>query len=302
MAVKKRVLKLLWGVLYRLRLTGLFSDAVFTRMMYYCYTGQRLNLRQPSDFNQKIQWLKLNYHNPLWVLCADKYAVREYVRSRIGEKYLNKCIGVYERVEDIKFEALPTKFVLKATHGSGWNIVCTCKDQLNWTMVCKMMRKWLVSDFARVGREWQYRNIPHRIICESYMEESDGSQLKDYKLFTFKGDTKYIAVEFDKPDGEHFINIYDSDGKFQRDKHMGELSDESAIHLPECLEEMKFLAKKLAGDFPVCRVDLYVVDGCRIVFGELTFTPGKGCNAIEPQSFCDELGSYVELPERTVVP
>ena len=293
-------LRVLWSIFWRVGLGGLLSDVIFTKIMYYCYMGRRLDLRRPLDFNQKVQWLKLNYRDPLYVTCADKYAVREYVREKIGGKYLNKCIGVYEHVGDIDFSKLPSRFVLKATHGSGWNIVCSDKSRLDLEKACIKMRKWLKSDFSRVGREWQYQKIPPRIICETFMEESDGSPLKDYKLFTFKGETRYIAVEFDKKDGRHYINFYDAEGRFQSNKSLDAPSDTDAIRLPDCIEEMKMLAKKLAGGFPMCRVDFYVLNGEKIVFGELTFTPGKGCNAFHPQSFCEELGSYIELPEKVI--
>lgn len=280
----------------KIHLSDVLSDEMFTRLLYRCYTGKRLNLNSPQDFNEKIQWLKLNHRTPLYVQCADKYAVRSYVKKKVGEKYLNECIGVYEKLEDIDFTKLPERFVLKATHGSGWNIVCPDKSRLDFHHARREMRSWLKSDFSRVGREWQYREIPPRIVCENFMEEPDGSPLKDYKLFTFNGETKYIAVEFDKPDGRHYINFYDSNWNFQRDKHLAEPCDETAIVRPECLEEMKRLAKDMASDFPMCRVDFYALGGKKIVFGELTFTPGKGCNSFVPESFGEELGSYITLP------
>ena len=293
-----RILKKAWSLAWHIGLTNFLSDEAFTKVLYYCYTGRSLNLASPDDYNQKIQWLKLYNRDVRYVTCADKYAVREYVKEKIGEQYLNKCIGVYECVEDIDFRKLPDRFVLKATHGSGWNIVCADKSTLDWQDAYRKMRRWLKSDFSRVGREWQYRDIKPRIICEAFMEETDGSPLRDYKLFTFRGETKYIAVEFDAPGGQHFINFYDANGIFQATKHLSEPCDASAIHLPGCLEEMKSLARKLAEDFPACRVDFYVLGGKKIVFGELTFTPGKGCNAFIPQTFCDELGGYIDLPSK----
>ena len=298
--MKLVILRYLWCLLYRSKIVILLSDLSFTKVMYFCHFCKRLNIDCPEDFNEKIQWLKLYYRNNLYVTCADKYAVREFVREKIGEKQLNKCIGVYERIDDIKFTELPERFALKATHGSGWNIVCSDKRKLNWKSACRRMRRWLKSDFSRVGREWQYHEIKPRVICEAFMEESDGSSLVDYKLYTFKGDVKYIAVEFNGNDGRHYINIYDSGWKFQPDK---KLAAPNAPHLmqdiPGCLEELKEVARKLSADFPMCRVDLYVVGGKKIIFGELTFTPGKGCNAFSPQTFCDELGNYIELPERS---
>lgn len=289
-------LHLVWMALFRLRITNLMSDRLFTELLYLSHMGRKLDLRNPVDFNQKEQWLKLYYHNPLYVTCADKFLVREYVARKIGINYLNDCLGVYENVEDINVAALPRQFVLKATHGSGWNLICADKSRIDWRKARRTMQKWLKSNFYGVGREWQYREIHPRIICEAFLKDSDGAPLRDYKLFTFRGVTKYIAVEFSH-EGRDWINFYDSDWKFQSGKYSCPQNNRNIeIQKPECFDEMKRIAHILASDFPMCRVDFYVIGGCRIVFGELTFTPGKGCNVFAPQSFCDELGGFIELP------
>lgn len=291
----------IWRGLYHSGMAGMFSDELYTNLMYWAYMGRRLNLDCPVDFNQKEQWLKLYHRDPLYVTCADKYEVRKYVDERIGSQYLNECVGVYDKVEDIKFSDLPERFVFKATHGSGWNLICADKTKMDWVKACRIMHGWLKRDFSMIGREWQYHHIKPRIICEVFMSEADGSPLRDYKLFTFNGETKYIAVEFARQ-GEDRINFYDAEWNFQPEKQTCPGNDPSfVVARPACLDEMKSLAKKLASEFPMCRVDFYVLGERRVVFGELTFTPGKGCNDFSPQSFCDELGGYVVLPEKRYV-
>ena len=315
------IIKNIWSLCRIIGLTKLLSDEMFVRLQYRAMMGKKLRLNPPIDFNEKLQWLKLHYRNPLYVIGADKYEVRKLVTERIGEQYLAKCLGVYERVEDIDFAALPDKFVLKGTHGSGWNIICPDKRKIDWPLAQAKMRKWLKKDFSLNGREWQYHEIKPRIICEEFLVDPDYPMLRDYKLFIFKGETKYIWVDFTEhrdgtpvavreqevgysnpvvaSDEVKLRNIYDANWNFMPGR--GSLypsHDTPTIARPVCLEEMKTLAKKLAGDFPHCRVDFYVMGGRRIVFGELTFTPGKGCNAFEPQSFCDELGRYIRLPAR----
>ena len=126
------LMRKLWSICRIIGLTRLLSDEAFVRIQYRAMTGKRLFLNPPGDFNEKIQWLKLHYRNPLMVTCADKWAVREFVRQRIGEKYLAECLGVYDDVQKIPFERLPNQFVLKATHGSGWNIICPDKSKIDW--------------------------------------------------------------------------------------------------------------------------------------------------------------------------
>lgn len=314
------ILKAAWAVARNVGLTRMLSDELFVRLQYYVMMGKRLRLNPPVDFNERLQWLKLYYRNPLYVIGADKYAVRKMVAERIGERYLAKCLGVYERVEDIDFDTLPEKFVLKATHGSGWNIICPDKSKIEWPLAQRKMRKWLKTDFSKNGREWQYREIKPRIVCEEFLVDPDCPMLRDYKLFTFKGETKYIWVDFTlSKDGKNLPvheqevgyanpkisenevkvrNIYDPQWNFMAGR--GSLYpsiDTPLVRKPECLEEMLTLARKLASDFPHCRVDFYVIGGKRVVFGELTFTSANGCNAFYPQSFNDELGSYITLPE-----
>ena len=312
----KFFIKKIWSIVRVLGFTRILGDKKFVQLQYFSLTGKRLRLNPPIDFNEKLQWLKLYYRNPLMVTCADKWAVREFVKERIGEKYLAECVGVYDDVEKIPFEALPRQFVLKATHGSGWNIICPEKAKIDWKLAKRKMRKWLHSDFSKVGREWQYHEIKPQIICEKFLIDPETPVLRDYKLFTFKGETKYIWVDFtetasnsqpiaqdvgySKPrivDGMvRFRNIYDSKWNFMPGRgSLHPCKETDIVKKPECLDEMIEVARKLAGDFPQCRVDLYVLGGKRIVFGELTFTGGNGCNAFYPQSFNDELGSYIDL-------
>ena len=316
--MKLGILEVMWHVFRRSGMACLLSDRMFVALQYRAMTGKWLRLNPPIDFNEKLQWLKLHYRNPLMVMCADKWAVRKFVKDRIGEKYLAACIGVYDDVEKIPFADLPSQFVLKATHGSGWNIICPDKSKIDWELAKKKMHKWLKSDFSKNGREWQYHEIKPQIICEKYLVDPETPVIRDYKLFTFKGETKYIWVDFTESiiGGEkagieqevgysnpkvadgcvRYRNIYDAQWNFMEGR--GSLypsKDTASIKRPECLDEMIEVAKKLASDFPQCRVDLYVLGGERIVFGELTFTGGNGCNAFYPQSFNDELGSYIDL-------
>ena len=313
-----KIVQKTWSVARILGLTRLLPMECFIRLQYHAMTGKRLRINPPVDFNEKLQWLKLHYRNPLMVTCADKWAVRGYVKDRIGEKYLAECIGVYDDVEKIPFESLPQQFVLKATHGSGWNIICPDKSKIDWTLAKAKMRKWLRSDFSQNGREWQYHEIKPQIICEKFLVDPELPMLRDYKLFTFKGGTKYIWVDFTESAGKlgnerieqaigyskpkivdglvRYRNIYDANWNFMPGRgSLHPCKQTDTVKKPECLSEMLDVAKKLASDFPQCRVDLYVLGGKRVVFGELTFTGGNGCNAFYPQTFNDELGSYIDL-------
>lgn len=284
-----------WRVLFYSRFATLLSDQAFIKLQYEVVTGKRLNLDQPQDFNQKLQWLKLNYRNPLLVQCSDKYAVRNFVKERVGNKYLNDVLGVYSSFEDMDIDSLPSSFVLKATHGSGWNVVCRDKSQIDWRSVGRKFRAWLLSDYSRFGREWQYREIPHRIICEKYLQDSSGFELRDYKIFCFDGTPELIWVDF-AVNGQYYRNFYDTGWRFQPEKRiLWPNASAESIQKPINLDEMLWIAEKLSNGFPQVRVDLYNVND-RVVFGELTFSSASGLADFCSESFANELGSYIKLP------
>lgn len=309
-----------WSFLLRTGLPRLFSDEFFTKFLYWSYVGKRLNLETPRDINQKIQWLKVYYRNPLIVTCADKWAVRKYVEDRIGPGYMTRCLGVFSRAEDINFGSLPDRFVLKATHASGWNVICQDKSRLNWKDAAAKVHKWLKRDFSRVGREWQYGQIPPKIICEEYIDALDRGEFMDYRLFAFNGDVKFVLVEFsrqengkwdvseekvggNKPNRRkgvvHYTNFYKPDWEGFPGVVVGDAkSDPDSVARPECLDEMISAARKLAGGFPFCRVDFYVLNGKKALFSELTFTPAKGCYMFNSQDFADKMGDCLVLPEK----
>ena len=189
------------------------SDEELIRKKFKKRLGREVDLENPIKFNDKLQWLKLNWHDPVATKCADKYEVREIIKEKIGEEYLNELIGVYESVDEINIDELPEKFVLKGTHGSGFNIICKDKNELNWDLEFKKMRRWLKNNYYLSNREWVYRDIKPRIICEKYLEEFETGELRDYKIFCFNGEPKVIEVDFDRFKN-HKRNFYDLDCKF----------------------------------------------------------------------------------------
>ena len=297
--------KIIWSLMYRVGLTGLLSDETFVKMLFWFRLGRWLNLEHPVGFNEKIQWMKLYYRNPLMVQCADKFAVRQYVEQKVGSQYLVPCIGVYDSAEQIDWERLPAQFVIKATHGSGWNLICKDKCRLDIVKAKHTISKWLKKDFSKVGREWQYSMIKPRIVIEEFLrdEKDEKFNLKDYKVFTFAGICKYIWVDYYKEDSAghilHLRNIYDTNWNWLPSTGSlfpcGEGCD---VDRPKCLDELLSVAAELGKDFPHCRVDLYILGDSKIFFGELTFTCGNGVNEFFPSSFGERLGSFIELPKK----
>ncbi len=271
------------------------SDEKKLRKLFKKRLNRELNLKNPVKYNDKIQWLKLYWRDPLATKCADKYKVREFISETIGDEYLNELIAVYDSVDEIDIQALPQSFVLKGTHGSGYNIICKDKDKMNWKKEFKKMRRWLRLSYYLEEREWVYKDIKPRIICEKYMEEANAEDLRDYKIFCFNGEPKLIQVDANRFN-DHKRNYYDLDWNLL-DISIDVPSDtETIIHPPEKLSEMIELSKVLSKNFPHVRVDFYEVDQ-KIIFGELTFFHSSGFGQFNPPEYETEWGNYLELPK-----
>lgn len=297
----KKIIKSRETRLRFLRTLDFIPDKTMIKMQYFIKTGRRLNLKNPQRYTEKLQWYKLYYRDPLMQQCADKYDVREYVRSKGLGYILNECYGVYERVEDIDFDSLPDQFVLKDTLGGGGNSIIICKDKATFDFenAKKQMQKWLSIDSNKKneGREWVYQGRKHRIIIEKYIESnpSEGG-LVDYKFFCFNGEPKYLYVIADRILGQIAgIGIFNVNFELLSVIRTDERPLERNIEKPKKFDEMIDIVKIISKDFPHVRVDLYNQDG-NIIFGENTFFDGSGYHKYEPDEFDYELGSYFKLP------
>ena len=131
-------------------------DMTYIKLYYRLRVGRKLNVRNPETLNEKLQWLKFNYRFPLQSIVSDKLLVRDYVKEKIGEKYLIPLLGSWKEYSDIDFSALPNQFVLKCNHDSGGLVVCTDKEKLNHEEAKRKIEKSLKSNFFYIGREYQY--------------------------------------------------------------------------------------------------------------------------------------------------
>ncbi len=276
------------------------SDRKYLERKFEAYMGYKPNLDAPQTFNEKLQWLKLYDRKPLYTRLVDKYRVREYVKEKIGEQYLIPLLGVWDSPEEIDFDALPERFVLKCNHSSGANALHICKDKstLDVEAVKAKLAKGMKRDFFLFGREWPYKNVPRKIIAEQFVEDSTSGELRDYKIMCFGSDAKCSFVCSDRftKRGLH-VTFFDRDWKimpFER----GFPSRRAGFKKPQNYNEMLRLAEILSENIPFVRVDFYEVDG-KVYFGELTFFPGNGMEKFSPEEWDYTLGSWIQLPEKT---
>lgn len=263
--------------------------------------GYELNIDNPQTFNEKIQWLKVFYKDPLMTRCTDKLAVRKYLRKKIGVEYLVDLAGdeVYGSANDIDFGKLPNKFALKTTDGSGTNIICRDKMELNIQDAKNQLTNWLDKAHSHyyMSFEWAYRNIKPRIVCEKYIEAGGGG-LKDYKVMCFNGEPRLVLVCSERDTGNIKTDWFDLDWRHLPFTRLFPNSEKS-VPKPENLAEMIKLATFLSKDFPFVRVDFYEVNG-KLKVGELTFYPGNGTERFEPVEWDKKIGDMLRLPAKTI--
>lgn len=276
------------------RVSSIVPDNIYLKLYFKIRTGKTLNLREPKTFSEKIQWLKLYWRNEICTICADKYKVREYVSDKIGDEILTRLYGVYDSVEEIDISSLPDQFVLKVNHGSGQNLICENKNNVYWGRELKKLSTYLETNHYYPGREWAYKNIEPKIICEEYLSEN-GHLPKDYKFYCFKGTPRFIHVDFDRF-GDHTRNFYDTSWN-QLDFELWKKKSNQKLKAPKNLDLMLKYASVLSKDIPFVRVDLYEVKN-KVYFGEMTFYPGSGISRFNPEKYDLIFGEYIELPNK----
>lgn len=262
-------------------------------IIYFRGYHRILNLKNPKYWGEKIQWLKLYGELENLTQYVDKYEVRKYIKDTIGEEYLNDLYGVYDSVEEINFEKLPSKFVLKSTNGSGTILICKDKKTFDINEAKKEMKKWLKDDYYKEKKEPQYKNIKNRIIIEKYLENENGS-LTDYKFYCFDGKPIWYGIFYDRYTNKS-IDFYDENGKKMDAVNTCHIPNSNKVEeFDDKIKEMMRLSKKLSENFTCVRVDFYCVNG-KIVFGELTFTDGAGSDPWYPVEFDLEISSKLQL-------
>ena len=281
-----KIIKWIWS-----HFSVIIPDKIYLTIMYRLKMGDWINWNNPKTFGEKLQWLKIYNRNDLLTKLVDKYEVKKYVSQIVGEKYVIPTIGVYDSFESIPFENLPERFVMKSTHGSGDYIVCKSKASFNIEFAEKRMNKALKRNSYKWGREWPYKNVPHRIIIEEYIDNGD-KELNDYKFFCFDGK---VAMYYVTSRDHKCQNFFDINGK-ELDIADVEYprNEDEAISVPSKLNEMVEIANRLAKGLVHVRVDLYEVDD-KIYVGELTFFDNSGFTKFTPEHYNVDLGNMITI-------
>ncbi len=285
-------------ILKKRNLLSILPDEAYISWHYRVSFGKKLNLKNPKTYNEKLQWLKLYDRNPIYTTLVDKYAVKRYVASIIGEEYIIPTLGVWDKFDDIDFNKLPNQFVFKCTHDSGGLVICKDKKHFDKNKAKEKINKSLKTNYYLCGREWPYKNVKPRIIAEQYMEDTETEELRDYKFFCFDGKVKalYIATDRQKPNEDTKFDFFDENFNhlpFEQAHPNAKVPPKKPINF----EKMKELASVLSAGIPHVRVDFYEVNG-KVYFGEMTFYHVGGFMPFEPEEWDYKLGEWLTLPTK----
>lgn len=285
----KVLLPVLWD-----KMAFLFPDKLFLKVRFRLTMGYWMDFDNPKTYNEKLQWLKINDIHPEYTKMVDKVDAKDYVASIVGDKYIIPTLGVWDSVDDINWEILPNQFVVKSASDSGGVVVCKDKSKLDIKAAKRKLKALGGRDYTRASKEYPYKNVSHRYIAEEYMEDESGYELKDYKIFCFDGEAKFLFVATGRQQNDTRFDFYDTEFNHLPLTNGHANADVWPVK-PANFEEMLEVAGKLSKGIPHLRVDLYNING-KIYFGELTFFHWSGIVPFEPKEWDYKFGEYLKLP------
>ena len=273
------------------------DDRHYLQLAYRAKLGKKLDLKNPTTYTEKLQWLKLYDRRDEYTRMVDKYEAKKYIAERIGEEYIIPTLGIYDSFDEIDFDSLPDQFVLKCTHNSGGLVICKDKSKLDIAAAKDKIEKSLRRNYYLLGREWPYKNVKPRIIAEQYMEDEKTAELRDYKFFSFDGEPKLMMLATERQlAAEPKFNFFDMEGA-----HLpltcAHPNAKITPSLPVNFLRMQDLTRQLSAGFPHLRVDFYEVNA-KIFIGELTFFFMGGMSPFEPEEWNERIGSWITLPDK----
>ena len=273
------------------------NDEIYLKILFRLKTGHSLNLNNPKRFNEKLQWLKLYNHIPVYTDMVDKCQAKMIVEEILGNNYIIPTLGVWDTVEEIDWDSLPQQFVLKTTHGGGGTgvVICHNRDSFDKKKAeCRLLKSMKLSAYEGL-KEWPYKNVHRRVMAEQYMEDADNHQLIDFKFHCFNGIPKVVLVCQDRYTGKGTSkDFYDMDWN-----HLDisrELNGNAIVRLekPTEFDEMVRIATVLSKKMPFVRIDLYLANH-KIYFGEYTFFPASGLSNFYPDKWDFVFGKWLKL-------
>ena len=271
-------------------------DKLYIQLYYFARFHRLCNFAHPKTYNEKLQWLKLNDHKPIYINMVDKSEAKRIAAKIIGKEHIIPTLAIWNNVEEINLDALPESFVLKCTHDSEGVVVVPHKYDFDWKSAKLKLASALSKNFYSIGREWPYLGVQPRIIAEQYMEDSELGELRDYKFFCFNGEPKAMYIASGRQKGVTKFDYFDIDfNRLPIRQHYPNTNGD--VTRPKTFDQMVEAARKLSKGIPHVRIDFYEVNG-HMYFGEYTFYHFSGFMPFKPSKWDNIFGSWLELPNR----
>lgn len=280
----------------------------YAKWFYKLYLKKPLNLENPETLSEKFWWLKLNNRDPLLTICSDKVEVRDYVQKRGYAETLMPQLDILSSVDELNVSKYREEIIVKCSHNSGGHLFYNPNNppsERELSNKKRLLAFILKQDASVLSLEWNYKNIPPRLVVEKVVRDSKGNLPKDYKIWCFSGEPRLVFVYFDRFDRKnrhntnHTCNIYDI--SFQKLDIVEDIpNSEEVLEKPQNWDYMVEMAKTLSKPFPFCRVDLYNIDG-KVYFGELTFYDSGGCVSLHPEKWDRRVASWIDLNSEKIV-
>ena len=273
-------------------------DKLYLSIIYKANTGKRLDLKNPVTFGEKLQWIKLYDRNDIYTMLVDKYEVKRWVASKIGESYVVPTLAVWDKAEEININLLPESFVLKCTHDCGSTLICENKKSIDINEVKKHFKKCLKNDYYKKGREWPYKNVRRRVIAEELLAHDKTEPLSDYKFQCFNGEPKLLLLLQGRGTANFTCDFYDANLELIKDMSQEGLNTggkQLRGDLLDLVKKARDLSSVLSEGLVEVRVDWYIIDG-RVYFGEMTFFDSGGLSPFHPYKYEKALGDALILP------
>jgi len=269
------------------------DDKYYLEFIFYNSMHRKLDFKNPQSLNEKLNWMKLYDRHPIYQQLSNKFLCREYVRYKIGDKFLKPLIAVYDDPDKIEWSILPEKFVLKVTHGCGWNIICSDKRKIDINNAISKLYDWLGQDYYELTREWQYKNITPKIFIEPLFEGNSELGLIEYQFYCFDGINQFIQVDIDcnRNHSRLFLSPDWEELPFTIVRYP---THKPIIPRPEMLDNIQSIVKVLTEDLPFCRVDLHIFND-DVYISEMTIMPGGGFMRFNPPEYDFHFGELLNL-------
>ena len=303
----KTIGDILWTLsIIKSQLYSVLPNELFAKITYWEQRREKLNIKEPRTFNEKLWWLRFHYRNPLMKNCSDKYAVREYLRS-LGHGYdqlLLPLVAAYKRVEDINLSDFDQEVIFKLNVGSGANMIFDPSKTFDEEYFRNFFRRRIKHDYSLDNREWNFHGVQPMILVEKVLRDASGNLPVDYKFMCFDGKPTYVYYSEGVMDlkgrhnvaGTRFTNVYDMDWRLTDIEASYPRRPDINVNKPANFDDMITIARELSKPFPHVRIDLYDIDG-HIYLGEFTFFHSGGCGNVSPITKAIEMGDLIRIED-----